>query len=292
MKVLILGVSGMLGSTLYNSFSSLQGYETWGTVRSKEYFKHFLNPDKIINNIDVLKQDDLIHLFTKLQPEIVINCVGIIKQQRGAKDPLTTLPINSILSHRLSNLCRLAKARLILVSTDCVFSGKKGNYLENDIPDAIDLYGRSKLLGEIHDSEHVFTMRTSIIGHELNSNYSLVDWFLSQTGKVNGYSKAIFSGFPTVELANIIKEYIIPKPSLYGIYHISASPINKYKLLHLVKIHYQKEIEIIDNHDVRIDRSLNSDKFKNETGYNPPSWEVLIQKMFAYKKEYMDKINV
>ena len=105
MKVLILGVSGMLGSTLYNSFSSLQGYETWGTVRSKEYFKHFLNPDKIINNIDVLKQDDLIHLFTKLQPEIVINCVGIIKQQRGAKDPLTTLPINSILSHRLSNLC-------------------------------------------------------------------------------------------------------------------------------------------------------------------------------------------
>ena len=292
MKVLILGVSGMLGSTLYNSFSSLQGYETWGTVRSKEYFKHFLNPDKIINNIDVLKQDDLIHLFTKLQPEIVINCVGIIKQQRGAKDPLTTLPINSILSHRLSNLCRLAKARLILVSTDCVFSGKKGNYLENDIPDAIDLYGRSKLLGEIHDSEHVFTMRTSIIGHELNSNYSLVDWFLSQTGKVNGYSKAIFTGFPTVELANIIKEYIIPKPSLYGIYHISASPINKYKLLHLVKTHYQKEIEIIDNHDVRIDRSLNSDKFKNETGYNPPSWEVLIQKMFAYKKEYMDKINV
>ena len=292
MKVLILGVSGMLGSTLYNSFSSLQGYETWGTVRSKEYFKHFLNPDKIINNIDVLKQDDLIHLFTKLQPEIVINCVGIIKQQRGAKDPLTTLPINSILSHRLSNLCRLAKARLILVSTDCVFSGKKGNYLENDIPDAIDLYGRSKLLGEIHDSEHVFTMRTSIIGHELNSNYSLVDWFLSQTGKVNGYSNAIFSGFPTVELANIIKEYIIPKPSLYGIYHISASPINKYKLLHLVKINYQKEIEIIDNHDVIIDRSLNSDKFKNETGYNPPSWEVLIQKMFAYKKEYMDKINV
>jgi dTDP-4-dehydrorhamnose reductase len=236
-KVLVLGASGMLGHKIFEVFSKSYDIETWGTVRYHSAKRFQLNASHIIEGVDVLDQDQLQRVLIKIRPTVVINCVGLIKHLVTGRDPLMAIPINSIFPHRLSNLCKLINARLLLISTDCVFSGSKGNYSENDIPDGHDLYGRSKILGEIADQDHVFTLRTSIIGHELNSNKSLVDWFLTQNNSVKGYSKAIFSGFPTVVLAKILLQYVIPHKNLSGLYHISAEPINKFELLKLIEMY-------------------------------------------------------
>ncbi|MBA2628810.1 MAG: sugar nucleotide-binding protein, partial [Rickettsiaceae bacterium] len=170
----------------------------------------------------------------------------------------------------------------IHISTDCVFSGSEGSYTEDDFPDAYDLYGRSKLLGEV-DYPNAITLRTSIIGHELSGNRSLINWFLSQDKKASGFTKAIYSGLPTIELAEIIDKYVIPRPQMHGLYHVSSEPINKYELLKLVRDVYTKDIEIEPSDKLIIDRSLNSERFRNETGYKPPIWSKLVQKMYEFK---------
>lgn len=277
----MLGVTGMLGSTVFKQLSSDDRYQVWGSLRDTAGLNYFSKPlqKHLICNIDVLHDDDLQSVFDQVQPDVVINCVGLIKQLSDAKDPLSTLPINAMLPHRLAALCKLVNARLIQISTDCVFSGRRGMYTENDNSDAEDLYGKSKYIGELHDLSHAITVRTSIIGHELNSHASLVDWFLSQTGEVKGYKKAIFSGLTTLELANVIRDYIIPNTHLHGLYHVSVDPIDKYALLNLIADVYNKKITIVPDEQVQIDRSLDSSKFQQETGYNPPGWRDLIEKM-------------
>lgn len=281
MKVLVLGVTGMLGSTVFKQLSSDTRYQVWGTLRNANQLHYFPEQSQefFLKNIDVLDHDALVSVFDRVQPDVVINCVGLIKQLSDAKDPLSTLPINAMLPHRLANLCSLANARLVQISTDCVFSGSQGMYTEDNISDAEDLYGKSKYIGELHDLSHAVTLRTSIIGHELNSQFSLVDWFLSQTGVVKGYKKAIFSGLPTVELADVIKDYVIPNTNLQGLYHVSVAPIDKYSLLNLIANIYNKDIEIEADEKVQIDRSLDSSRFQQETGYTPASWPELIEKM-------------
>ncbi|MCW7462947.1 SDR family oxidoreductase [Leptospira sp. 3 VSF25] len=280
----------MLGSTLFNVLSKNSKFKVWGTVRNPEVLKYIKNLHNgiILTHVDVMNQDELIRIFYDVKPDVVINCIGIIKQQKVAEDPLTVIPINSLLPHRLSSLCKLIGARLILISTDCVFDGKRGMYVESDPPNAIDLYGKSKELGEIYNDKHVFTFRTSIIGHELNSQISLVNWFLSQQGIVRGFSKAIFSGFPANEIAEIIENKIIPNEDLFGLYHVSAEPISKFDLLQLIKKLYGFDIEIKLEDDFEIDRSLNSEKFRKETGYIPKKWDKLVQDMKDYRKEYLD----
>lgn len=281
MKVLVLGVSGMLGSAVFQTLIDHR-YEVWGTLRNasaKAFFSEALQ-QRLIAGIDVLDQDALVGLLSEIRPDFVINCVGLIKQLPNAKDPLVALPINAMFPHRLAKLCGLQGSRLIHISTDCIFSGEKGGYVESDESDARDLYGKSKYLGELHDYAHCITLRTSIIGHELQSNASLIDWFLSQEGKVKGFTKAIFSGLPTVELARVISEYVIPNPDLYGLYHVSAAPIDKYALLNLVRDVYGKEIEIIPDSALEIDRSLDSSRFRSAVGYQPPEWRKLIELMY------------
>jgi dTDP-4-dehydrorhamnose reductase len=217
-----------------------------------------------------------------VRPDVVVNCVGLVKQLADANDPLQAVPINTLLPHRLAALCQASGARLVHISTDCVFSGAKGNYLETDFPDAYDLYGRSKLLGEV-DYPHAITLRTSIIGHELSGNRSLVNWFLAQQGAVKGFTRAIFSGLPTVELASVVRDVVLPRKELHGLYHVSAKPINKFDLLQLVAKVYRKNIEINPSEELVIDRSLNSDRFKEATGYAPPEWATLIQRMCEFK---------
>ena len=212
----------------------------------------------------------------------MINCIGIVKQLADANDPLYALPFNSLLPHRLANLCGVAGARLVHMSTDCVYSGSKGMYTEEDIPDATDLYGRSKLLGEV-DYPHAITLRTSIIGHELIGARSLVCWFLEQSGCVSGFNRAVFSGLPTVEIARLIRDYVLPNPLLHGVYHVSSDPINKFDLLKLVAHIYGKNIQIEKNGDYEIDRSLDSVRFREETGYSPASWEDLIVSMHEFR---------
>ncbi|MBM9577288.1 SDR family oxidoreductase [Leptospira sp. 201903070] len=293
-RILVLGASGMLGSAIFNVLSEYQDYIVYGTIRSFEYRKYFskIHSERILGNVDVLDQDSMISLFSSVKPDIVINCIGIIKQQSSAKDPLTVIPINAILPHRLANLCKLVGARLILMSTDCVFDGKGGNYKETDFPNAEDLYGKSKEIGEISDQENVFTIRTSIIGHELNSNFSLVNWFLSQKQEVSGYKNAIFSGLPTCEIAEILRNYIIPMEQLYGIFHVSADPISKFELINLIAEIYEKKIKIVPDEKIKIDRSLNSLKFQNVTGYKPSVWRDLIVSMKKYKDKYLENVHV
>jgi dTDP-4-dehydrorhamnose reductase len=185
-----------------------------------------------------------------------------------------------VLPKRLSVLCRLSGSRLIQVSSDGVFSGNRGGYTEDDLPDANDIYGVAKLLGEISEP-HAFTLRTSIIGHELQSRGGLLEWFLSQQGQCSCYTRAIFSGFPTIVLADLIRDVVIPHPGLHGIYHMATRPISKFDLLQLVAKRYGKAIELIPDDRASPDRSLTADRFRKATGYTPPDWPELVDLMYS-----------
>lgn len=284
MRILVLGASGMLGNAMIRVMAQDTRHEIFGSARSnwvKKYF-HAELADRILTGIDVENADVLARLFAEVRPEVVVNCVGLVKQLAEANDPLSALPINALLPHRLARLCELVQARLVHISTDCVFSGRKGGYTEIDEPDAEDLYGRSKLLGEV-DYPHAVTLRTSIIGHELNSVHGLIGWFLAQEGCVKGYTHAIFSGLPTCELAKIIREFVLPKPKLHGLYHVAAEPISKYELLQLVNKEYGKGLQIEPDDQLNIDRSLNAQRFQEATGYQAPPWPKLIAQMQAFQ---------
>ncbi|HRE32098.1 MAG TPA: SDR family oxidoreductase [Candidatus Berkiella sp.] len=284
MRILIFGATGMLGSTLFRTLSKKSNFDVYATARSASATKYFSElQTKLITGINAENKDCLIKAFIHAKPDVVINCIGLIKQLPQANDPLSAITINAYLPHELSQLCKLMNCRFIHISTDCVFSGKKGFYLENDTPDATDVYGRSKLLGEVYDS-HAITLRTSIIGHELTTHQSLVNWFLAQKDKVLGYEKAIFSGLPTIELAEIIRKVIEEHPDLTGLYHIAGNPINKHDLLQLIATTYHKTIDIIRDSQVAIDRSLNADLFNSLTGYIAPAWPVLIKRMNQFAK--------
>lgn len=274
----------MLGNAVFKIFNSDSKYETYGTVRNSSSMinVHNLENANLFAGVDVEKFDDLVEIFEKIKPDVVINCIGLVKQLSESDNPLAAIPINSLLPHRLARLCAIAEARLVHMSTDCVFSGAKGGYVESDLADAKDLYGRSKLLGEV-DYPNAITLRTSIIGHELSGNRSLICWFLSQQKRVKGFRRAIFSGLPTVELAHVIKDYVIPNSNLHGLYHVSANPINKYDLLKLVSRAYGKNTDIEIDDQFVIDRSLNSTRFQDATGYTPPSWTDLVDSMQKFR---------
>lgn len=279
-RILVLGASGMLGSTLFRSFSRDSKFETFGSIReasTKRYFVPELH-NALIPNVHLHGESGLLTAFAVAKPDVVINCVGIIKQLPNANDHLDSLAINATLPHRLIKYCDAVGARLVHFSTDCVFSGKQGQYKEEDFPDAYDLYGRTKFLGEVA-YENSVTLRTSIIGHELNRSKSLVDWFLSQSTAVKGFTRAVFSGLPTIEVARVVQEYVIPNLKLSGLYHLSVDPINKYDLLNLVATTYGKVINITQDDQLVIDRSLNSDRFREATGFMPKPWPDLIKEM-------------
>jgi dTDP-4-dehydrorhamnose reductase len=278
--ILVIGSSGMLGNAVTRYFFLDPEFVITGTVRSKESIAFFPEQvrDNIVWGVDVDNFGTVADVIKQQKPDIVINCVGLVKQLSDANDPLVALPINSLFPHRLARCCAEYDARLIHMSTDCVFNGSKGGYLDDDIPDAQDLYGVSKRLGEVNYPNSV-TLRTSIIGHELNGSRSLIDWFLSQEGSVKGFSEAIFSGLPTVEIARIIKDYVIPNKELCGVYHVSADSISKYDLLNLVAIIYGHQIEIKKDKYLKIDRSLNSSRFRAATGFNPAPWDEMITTM-------------
>lgn len=284
-RLLVLGASGMLGNAILRWFSNYSDYEVFGTIRNSNSLhdlKKKAPEAQFLTDINVESLDSLTRLFAQVQPDVAINCIGIVKQLSQSTDPLVAIPINSLLPHRLARLAEIASARLIHISTDCVFSGSKGGYVENDIPDSSDLYGRSKLLGEV-DYPNSVTLRTSIIGHELNGCHSLIDWFLSQDKNVKGYKNAIFSGLPTVEISRIIHEHVIGNPQLHGLFHLSAEPINKFDLLSLVKNVYGKNIDIQEDASLVIDRSLNSDRFRLFTGFKPKPWNEMITFMHEFR---------
>lgn len=284
-KIVVLGASGMLGNAVVRYFAKNSKYDVFGTVRnstSANRLKQIAPAVQLLPLDDIADMDALTDVFTRIRPNVVVNCVGVVKQLEKASDPLIALPINAIFPHRLARLAQLARARLVHFSTDCVFSGTRGNYNEDDEPDARDVYGRSKLLGEV-DYPNAITLRTSIIGHEIAGTRSLVDWFLSQNGTANGFQKAIFSGLPTVELARVIHDFIIPNDHLHGLYHVSASPISKYDLLKLIAQIYGKPIDVIPVNGPEINRSLDSSRFQSATGFKAEAWPELVGRMHGFR---------
>lgn len=280
-RVLITGATGMLGHTLLRILDQRPEYELFASVRNLGKLTHQFNSrpiNSIILNVDTNNFDSFSHKLKEVNPDIIVNCIGVIKQAPLANDPISTISINALFPHKLEAACRPLGTRLIHISSDCVFKGEKGNYTETDPSDAIDLYGRTKFLGEIIEKNSL-TLRTSIIGHELNSSYGLVDWFLSQNGHVRGFTNAIFTGFPTIEVARIITDYVLPNANLQGLYHLSSNKISKYDLLCLVAKYYSKNVVIEPYDDFYCDRSLDSTRFRGETGYSPPPWDKLIESM-------------
>lgn len=282
-RVLILGGSGMLGHKLVQEWS--ERFDIWATVRGSfktvERFE-FFDVQKTITAVNAENFDSVVEAFAISQPDVVINCIGIIKQLAAAKDPIPTLTVNSIFPHRIAKLCSVMRARLITLSTDCVFSGERGNYSESDTPDAMDLYGRSKSLGEVN-AQNCLTVRTSIIGRELlDTSHSLVDWFLSNRGQneiVRGFTQAIFTGFPTIVLAELLADLIENQPELQGTWHVSSNPINKFELLELINKEFKANLEIEPDADFYCDRSLDSSRFRTETNFKPQSWSEMVTRM-------------
>lgn len=279
MRVLILGGDGMLGHQLFKLLK--QSEETKVTLHREPHAYSGLNlfdQKSCYYGLDARNLDRVTETFADFRPDAVVNAIGIVKQRAEAKDSLVSLEINALLPHRLAVLCKAAGARLIHMSTDCVFSGKKGNYSESDNSDADDIYGRTKFLGE-PSGDHCFTMRTSIIGPEVFRKTGLLEWLLAQKGDIKGFKKAIFSGFTTSELSRIIAKIITKHPGACGLYHVSSEAISKFDLLSLIKEKMGLKNEIIPESVFNCDRSLNSSRFRKEFSYEPPSWPAMIAEL-------------
>lgn len=286
MRILILGGDGMLGHQLLKSYHGR--HEVAITLRRDrgDYQSQLLDMAvQVYSGVDVRSTDRLAELFADFQPEAVINAVGIIKQRDEAKASIPSLEINSLLPHRLSILCKMAGARLVQMSTDCVFSGMKGNYTENDFPDADDLYGRSKYLGEVHDP-HCITLRSSIIGLELSRNKSLVEWFLAQKGQIKGFTQAIYTGLTTAEMARVIEHLLLNKQELSGVWQVASHAINKYDLLTMLAGMLQRaDIAIEMDDSFSCDRSLDGSRFEKVAGYQIESWEKMVEDLAKQIKQ-------
>lgn len=290
-KILVLGGSGMLGHKAYQIFSSQ--FDTFVTVRKlSSQLRHLklFDERKVIEHVDALDFSSVAKAIDHVKPDVVFNCIGIIKQKESS-DKKLLIYVDSLLPHLIAEHCSKLDIKVVHISTDCVFSGTKGNYLEDDFSDATDLYGRTKYLGEVQEG-NVLTVRTSIIGHELFTNVALVDWFISQENKVvNGFTNAFYTGFPTVtfchEIVRIIKNY----PDLVGLFNISSEKISKFELLNLIKRIYNLKIEIKPFDDFHCDRSLNSNKYRQLTNFHPLPWEEMINQMYEdrLKNNYRKK---
>lgn len=286
MNVLVLGASGMIGSTMLRVLAGKPEWRVMGAVRGKDAPRS-LSGATLIAGVDLADPDQLSHLMFEAKPQVIINCAGLTKHLPGGNDPLPAMVMNSMLPHRLVRLCALAGARLIHVSTDCVFSGKGGNYREEDVPDAADVYGRTKQLGEVI-GPNVITLRTSTIGHELSTRFGLLEWFLAQQ-RCRGYRRAVFSGLSTLEFARVVREFVIPNTELTGLYHVGGEAIDKLSLLRLIARIYGLQTEIIPDDEVEVDRSLNSNRFRTETGYRAPGWTSLVEGMYQDWKRQRER---
>lgn len=281
MKIVVLGGTGMLGHKMFQILK--KGFpETLVTTRSDvsqaPFDKvEFLHGGDVIKGVDVTDFVRLQGILKDIQPDYIVNCIGVIKQRDSAKQAIPTITINALLPHKLVAFSEKWGGRVIHLSTDCVFSGKRGLYTEDDFSDAEDLYGRSKFLGELH-YENALTLRTSIIGRELVEHRSLLDWFLSQKGKsVRGYKRVIYSGLTTIQLAEVVGLVIRKFPKLHGLYQVVSEPISKYDLLGLVKEAFDLDIEIVPDEREVCDRSMRGDKFRAATGFACPAWPELVQ---------------
>ncbi len=287
MRVLVLGATGMLGHKVCQVLAG--AWDVYATVRrAAGSTAPFVGAGRAIGHVSAEDFGTVAGAIESVRPEVVVNCIGIVKQAEAARDPVASITVNSLFPQRLARECQQRRIRLIHISTDCVFSGRKGAYSESDMPDPEDLYGRSKLLGEV-EGAGCLTLRTSMIGREPQTSFGLVEWFLAQDGKeVSGYRRAIFSGFTTIALARIISEVIARHPDLNGLYHVASEPISKFDLLSLVKEVYGLRIEIRPDETVLSDRSLNGGRFRQATGFTAPGWPEMVREMYRDATPYSE----
>jgi dTDP-4-dehydrorhamnose reductase len=290
MKILILGAAGMLGHRLCQSLS--ERFEIWVTFRGKpieQVTNQFISKERLIGGVDAKNLESVRAALDKVHPDAVINCIGIVKQRDEAKQAVASIQINALFPHQLAEMCEIIGARTIQVSTDCVFSGFKGNYSELDNPDPVDIYGRTKLLGELN-RPNCLTLRTSIIGWQLNTFSSLLSWFALQRGKrIKGYKRAIYSGFSTIVLSQLIGDIIETRPDLHGLYQVASEPISKYDLLLRFRdIVSWTDITLEPDNQFFCDRSLNASRFTTTTGWQPPDWESMLQDLASEWPKYAD----
>lgn len=279
MKILILGGTGMLGHRLYKSLSSKHEVKT----TSRRHFSDLqhldiFNKNAIYDNADILNQNTLLNIVSDFQPEAIINAVGLIKQRADKENAFKNIQVNALFPHQLSLLGKACNARIIHFSTDCIFNGEKGGYTESDCSNATDIYGRTKYLGELQET-HTITLRSSIIGFELFNKSSLLEWVLSQHGKIRGFTKALFTGFTTDEMARIVENILVNYPEKHGTYQVSSDPINKYELITLINQAFELNLDIEPYDDFECYRDLNSDRFRKEFQYTPPSWFDMITEL-------------
>jgi dTDP-4-dehydrorhamnose reductase len=289
-KIVVLGGAGMLGHKMFQVLGARFGCvhcTTRETTNTKPFDRiELLQSDRVITGVDVTRLEELQALLRDLQPHFIVNCVGIIKQRAAAASPIPSILINSLLPHRLAEVAAEWGGRVIHFSTDCVFTGKKGSYTEQDASDAEDLYGKTKFLGETAEP-NALTLRTSIIGRELTEHRSLLDWFLSQNNrKVRGFRKAIYSGVTTNHMAETVADLIGKNPSLSGVYQVVSEPISKFDLLHLIRDAYRLNIEIEPDDNELCDRSMLGAKFRAATGLSCPDWPELVRRLAADPTPY------
>jgi dTDP-4-dehydrorhamnose reductase len=289
-RVLVLGAGGMLGHKLFQGLQ-MKYPETYGTLRVSSRRPPFdtipmFQADRVISDVDVMDLERLRSLLRSIRPDVVVNCIGVIKQREAANAAIPCIHVNALLPHALANVCSEWGGRLIHFSTDCVFSGLRGGYRESDVSDADDLYGRTKHLGEVI-ADNAITLRTSIIGRELTAHRSLLDWFLFQPGGiVKGFRRVIYSGITTNEMVKVVSTLIAEQPQLSGLFQVVANPINKFELLTLVRDAYGLSTMIQpDDIDVS-DRSMCGDKFFEATGWRAPSWPELVRDLAADPTPY------
>lgn len=286
MRILILGGDGMLGHRLLLSLRdchtvkvtvrrALADYEIYGIFDRSNTF----------DQVDLRDASRVLEVMSEFSPDLVVNAAGIVKQRDAASEALLSLEMNSVLPHRIANYCRSVSAYFIHFSTDCVFKGDKGGYSETDIPDAVDLYGRTKLLGEV-TYDHCITLRTSIIGLELHRKTSLIEWFLRQTGEIKGYKRAIFTGITTTEAARLVDFLTSRLGKLSGVYNAASKPISKYDLLlSLSEKMGRTDVRIVPDSSFHCDRSLLNDRLAEKTGYSPPCWDVMLEELALLVKK-------
>lgn len=279
-KVLLFGATGMAGHVTYYYLKNTGKYELTNVV-----YRTKLTDDSIV--VDVTNKEAVLEVVRKTNPDLIINCIGILI--KGSKEhPDNAIFINAYFPHLLKKLSDEIGAKLIHISTDCVFSGKKGNYTEEDFRDADDVYGRSKALGEIINEKDL-TIRTSIIGPELKKNgEGLFHWFMQQTDKVNGFKTAIWGGVTTLELAKSIDAAI--EKNLTGLVQLSNGiGISKYDLLHLFKeIWNKKDIEILPYNGNGVDKSIAKSK---RFDYEVPEYKEMLIEQYQWMETYYGLYN-
>lgn len=263
-------------------------FEVWGICRNPEALPELGVPhDRILGGLDAMDVDSAYGIIEQVQPDLVLNAVGIVKQRADAKAAIPSVKVNSLWPHVLADACDKHDARMVHVSTDCVFSGSRGIYREVDVPDAFDLYGRSKLLGEVTDRDNAITLRTSIIGWQIGEPTGLVSWFAAHRNEsLKGFTKAVFSGLTTRALTEVVRDVVLPDPSLNGLWHLSVDPIDKYSLLTQLAGYLGWGIDMTPSEDIVIDRSLDSTRFRERTGWTPPDWSQLLA---GLAREYRDE---